>query len=98
MSYTFGHRFRAPLARRPRTAPSSPAFPSYTPSGIGLQATGCARQAGPARPRTARRLVQLNGYPRDQISYQGDYYTVDQARSVVDAMNTFCDWAEATLD
>jgi hypothetical protein len=35
---------------------------------------------------------------KDQISYQGDYYTVDQARSVVDAMNTFCDWAEATLD
>ncbi|HUF51305.1 MAG TPA: hypothetical protein VMN60_10750 [Longimicrobiales bacterium] len=34
---------------------------------------------------------------KDQISYQGDYYTVDEARRVVDDMNTFCDWAHAML-
>jgi hypothetical protein len=35
---------------------------------------------------------------KDQISYQGDYYTVGDARQVVRDMNTFCDWAHGMLD
>jgi hypothetical protein len=35
---------------------------------------------------------------KDQISYQGDYYTADEARTVVDDMNTFCEWAQRILD
>jgi hypothetical protein len=34
---------------------------------------------------------------KDQISYQGDYYTVDEARGLVEDMITFCDWATTVL-
>jgi hypothetical protein len=35
---------------------------------------------------------------KDQISYQGDYYTVGESREVVSDMSAFCDWAEGLLD
>ena len=35
---------------------------------------------------------------KDQISYQGDYYTVADARGLVDDMTAFCDWATAVLE
>ena len=35
---------------------------------------------------------------KDQISYQGDYYTVGESREVVSDMSAFCDWAEDLLD
>ena len=47
---------------------------------------------------TALRAFRRALSQKDQISYQGDYYTVGEAHSVVTAMNTFCDWAHSILD
>ncbi len=35
---------------------------------------------------------------KDQISYQGEYYTIEEARHLVQRVERFCAWAETMYD
>ena len=35
---------------------------------------------------------------KDQISYQGEYYTVEEARQLVARVERFCAWADTLYD
>ena len=46
--------------------------------------------------RTFKSLVRVLEL-KDEVSYQGVYYRVSDAREVLRDMTTFCDWAEKAL-
>lgn len=53
-----------------------------------------SHQAPAERVRQLRAVVDK----KDQVSYQGTYYRIDEARRLMRDAAAFCDWAEATYD